>query len=282
MKYSVFLFTVLALQVFAAKSPFGRLQEEQKFYDYTVRTYLAKDASSGSFEILRSGRQIYSHDGQFFGVGDVTRHGQTHTNTSIKMGQSITSDKEPNLVVTEWTSGNHCCTTFHIFEIGQAFKKVATLEALYFETSEFRNLMADGNLELVTADWTFAYWNVDCAHSHSPTIILRYQGGRYLPDLKLMKQPPPKDLELSSMAAEFKTKFNDSPVDMPYLAPVEMWQKMLDLIYSGNMRSAWKLQDLSWPADRAGKRQFVKEFKKQLLTSPYYTSITGPTFQSTQ
>ena len=133
MKYYVLLFTVLALQVFAAKAPFGQLQEEQKFNDYTVRIYFDKDASSGCFEVLRSGRQVYFHSGQFFGVGDVDPDGNTHTNTPIKMGQSITSDKQPNLLVTEWTSGNHCCTTFHIFEIGQKFKKIAALEALYFE-----------------------------------------------------------------------------------------------------------------------------------------------------
>ena len=78
------------------------------------------------------------------------------------MGQSITSDKQPNLLVTEWTSGNHCSNTFYVFEIGDRFKLIGSFDAEYFEISEFRDLESNGNLELVTADFTFAYWNVAC------------------------------------------------------------------------------------------------------------------------
>lgn len=49
--------------------------------------------------------------------------------------------------------------------------------------------------------------------------------------------------------------------------------KMFDLIYSGNMDLAWKLCDLSWPANHSGKVIFMKEFKEQLATSPYYGDI---------
>ena len=280
MRTAIFiLLTILAFPVFAAKAPFGKLQEEQKFQDYTVRIYFDKDASSGCFEVLRSGKQVYFHGGQFFGVGGVTpESAQTPARTPIKMGQSITSDKQPNLLVTEWTSGNHCCTTFHIFEIGQTFKLIANIEALYFETSEFRDLRGDGNLELVTADWTFAYWNVACCSSHSPTVILRYQGGRYLPDLEMMKKPTPPQAALEEWAKSFRGKSTEPDMVNLWPTPPEMWQKMLDLIYTGNMAAAWRLLDLSWPA-RPGKKKFVKEFKKQLGTSPYYAAITGPTFQ---
>jgi hypothetical protein len=86
----VLLLSVLALPVFAAHTPFGKLLEEQKFKDYTVRIYLNQEASQGCFEILRSGKQVYFHDGQFFGLGGLTpESAQTPARTPIKMGQSI-------------------------------------------------------------------------------------------------------------------------------------------------------------------------------------------------
>jgi hypothetical protein len=93
----LFVFTVQATH---AAKPVGQLKEEQKFKDYTVRIY--RDTNTdGCFEILRSGKQVFFEEGQFFAVGDVTpASGQTITN-AIKMGQSITLEKQPNLLVTE-------------------------------------------------------------------------------------------------------------------------------------------------------------------------------------
>ena len=145
--------------------------------------------------------------------------------------------------------------------------------------SEFRDLRGDGNLELVTADWTFAYWNVACCSSHSPPVILRYQGGRYLPDLEMMHKPTPPQADLEEWAKSFRGKSTEPDMVNLWPAPPEMWQKMLDLIYTGNMASAWRLLDLSWPADRPGKQRFLKAFKMQLGTSPYYAAITQPGFQ---
>jgi hypothetical protein len=252
--------------------PHGKMVDEQRFKDYTVRIYRYPNIG-GCFEILKSGKQVFFEEGEFFAVGDVTpASGQTVTN-AIKMGQSITSEKRPNLLVTGWTSGNHCCNSFYVFEIGDKFKLIGRIEAEYFEISEFKDLRGDGNLELVTADFTFAYWNVGSYQSHSPTIILRYQDGRYVPDLEKMRKPAPTEDELKRMAKEFKAKFDDLGVVMPFPAPPEMWQEMLNLIYTGNMNTAWRLLDMSWPAERPGKMEFLRQFKKELSTSPYYRDI---------
>jgi hypothetical protein len=84
------------------------------------------------------------------------------------------------------------------------------------------------------------------------------------------------------MAKDLKAKFVGIKKDLPddkWCAPYQMWQKMLDLIYSGNMASAWKLYELSWPAKHPGKAIFLKEFTAQLMASPYYNNINQADFQ---
>jgi len=109
-----------------------------------------------------------------------------------------------------------------------------------------------------------------------------------------MKKPAPSEKELQRMGKELKAKFggvyiayrpaplpddNTRYADNKWAAPTEMWQKMLDLIYSGNMASAWKLCELSWPAKHPGKAAFLKEFTAQLMTSPFYNDINRADFQ---
>jgi hypothetical protein len=90
-----------------------------------------------------------------------------------------------------------------------------------------------------------------------------------------MRKPGPTRQELQGMAGDFKAKFANAfkYVDDKWVAPYEMWGKMLDLIYSGNMDAAWKLCDLSWPANHPGKQRFLNDFKKRLATSSYFATI---------
>ena len=295
MRFSLLLSLLLLLPYpgHCSVQPFGKLQEEQRFKDYTIKIYRNEEAPAetdtnpdhqdgvGCFEILKSGKQVYFQKGFMFEVAGQQSNGQT--NSLIAMGRSITSDKQPNLVVREWSGGAHCCYTFTILQISDVFRVVDQIDTRNDDYPEFKDLRKDGSLDLVMDDWTFEYWHVCFADSPSPTVILLYQNHKYRPDLELMKKPAPSDQELhimaKSMSAKFDsaTKFND---DEKWAAPVELWGKMLDLIYSGNMDSAWKLCDLSWPAKHPGKELFLKEFADKLMTSPYYNDINQVGFQA--
>jgi len=48
---------------------------------------------------------------------------------------------------------------------------------------------------------------------------------------------------------------------------------MLDLIYTGNMNAAWKFFDKAWVKRVKGKDKFLREFREQLKTSPYWSEI---------
>ena len=287
----VILLFALRLNAAPTQKPFGQLKEEQKFKDYTVRIYRIdpdslnndKNQQDGMacFEILHSGKQVFFQVGNKFEIGN-SGNGNI-TNNLIAMGRSITSDKQPNLVIKDWSGGAHCCYTFFIFQIGAAFKLIGSIDLQNGVGSDFKDLRRDGNLELVMQDWTFQYWNACFAESFAPDVILRYVSGKYRPDLELMKKPAPTKQTLEKLAGEFKPMFASKGVkgdpNNNLQVPPRLWGKMLDLIYSGNMDSAWKLCELSWPANNPGKAIFLKVFIKQLQTSPYYKDINQTSFQ---
>jgi hypothetical protein len=288
-----FLFLLLSLllvfTVHAAQygKPFGQLQDEQKYKDYTVRIYRNEEPPPdndknpdhqdglGCFEILRSGKQVYFQAGVIFKVGYSADEVEIDTNAP-KMGQSIVGDKEPDLVITEINGGNNYQCDYYVFQISDTFKFIAQIKDA--ADGEFKDLRGNGNLDLGSFDClTFEGWNCCEAATPQPTVIFRYQDHKYRLDLEKMKQPAPTEQELEGMAAGFKAQFADIQkdwlFDSKWSAPYEMWGKMLNLIYSGNMDLAWRLCDLSWPADHPGKEIFLKEFKKQLATSPYHIDI---------
>jgi hypothetical protein len=199
------------------------------------------------------------------------------------MGQSILGDKEPNLVISEINGGNNSLCDYYIFEIGKTFKFITAIKDTGIGYGKFEDLHRDGNLDLMTYDEsTFNYWHCGGAFSPHPTLILRFQNHKYRLDLEKMKKPAPTRQELENWAVGFKARFADCQNDYDFetwSAPYEMWGKMLDLIYTGNMGSAWKLCDLSWPVNRPRKVEFMKEFIKQLQTSPYYKEINQASFQ---
>lgn len=250
------------------------LTAERHFRNYTVRVYEREE--DGFFEILRDGRRVHSATGFRFGI-DGTPF-VTRTNLPVPMGRSINGDHRPNLVVEEWTGGAHCCSVFHVFEIGSRFRRVATIDALDTEDAAFRDLRGDGTLQLVMRDWTFAYWNASFADSTAPEVILRYRDSQYGLDTELMRKPAPTRAELVAQAASLNSQFKFKTSKQPrgrdlWEAPPELWGAMLDLIYAGNPGSAWQLCDYAWPADGAGKAAFLSEFKAQLMASPYYQDL---------
>lgn len=263
--------------------PYGELKDEQKFKDYTVRIYRNEQPPPvtdknpdhqdglGCFEILKAGKQVYFQKGLIFAVQKSGDAGDT--SNQIIFGRSINGDGKPYLVMQDGT-GCHCCENYEVFEVGDTFRFIQKIETTI--GGQFKDLHRNGELELVMSDSMFEYWHCAGAENPYPTIILRNQDGKYVPDLELMRKPAPTEMALQKMAKDFKAKFVDvqnAPFFDKWTAPFEMWSGMLDLIYSGNRNAAWKLCDLSWPVDHSGKADFLKEFKAQLAKSAYHKDI---------
>ncbi len=283
---SIALFLMPALfygQALASgKSVYG-FHDEESYGRYTVRIFLYhQDTDEGYFEILRNGKALYRKKGHNFNVGHILdgvrekREDQDAASDEppinadlIAMGRDITGRGVPNLVISEWSGGAHCCYYYHVFEIGKRFRKIATIDAAHGENSVFREVEGEKGLVFATWDFAFAYWNASFAASPAPQVYLRYKNGKYGFARELMVKPAPIPSFLSDAIARIRSDEawkKDGP-------PVLLWETMLDLIYSGNARAARDLFHEAWPPAIQGKDKFLKEFRKQLSESVYWKEV---------
>jgi len=263
----------------SVEAPAGRgpLKEEQSFQGYVVRTYIGNEDpfDRGSFEILHRGARVYADDGDpgewnKFRIGSLYEDKKTHS--LVRIGSDITGDGRPDLVVSEYTGGANCCHRVHVFEIGDQFRYIQTIDALHSDLADFENVDGDPALEFLMADWTFAYWRTGLFDSPSPLVVLKYNGSQYAMAPNLMRKPPLSQDELMQVATEIA-----APLDAELAAQSDLGtrlaHRMLDLIYSGNMGQAWELVDLAWPKSDGGKSAFLRDFQSRLATSPFWDDL---------
>ena len=249
----------------AAKQDTSR-QNEARFRDYKV---IISESDESRVEIFKGATLVYAMDGHRFFIGSSDgADGKKECATPI--GMDITGEGQPDLVIHEYTGGAHCCSLFHIFEIGEKFRHIQTIE-LEDSSTDFKNLDDDPALELPMNDWTFAYWKTSFADSPVPEVILKYSGGQYQMAPKMMKKLPRRQAELIETAAKIKSLPEWKDPSQKF--PSALWREMLNLIYTGNMAQAWKLFDLAWPEEMAGKQEFLEEFKAQFKKSLYWEQI---------
>jgi hypothetical protein len=159
------------------------------------------------------------------------------------------ADSGPELIVTGWSGGAHCCYTLHVLSLVPPLQH----QAIPVDDNDQVGFIDQDNAPplLQFGDFTFAYWHAAFVDSPAPRLILRYDPGsrRYRADFAAMHKDPPDTAALKALVAKPQ-------------AP--LWGPMLDLIYSGNAPAARQLLDLAWPEGRPGKERFLACFTSQL------------------
>ncbi len=269
--------------------PAGELEQQKAFGRYVVRIYRGIDDSS--FELLHDGKRVYALHAQRFFIG--AEPGEDHpapagAEAITAMGKDLTGDGTGDLLITEYTGGAHCCFLLHLFELGEKPRYIQTISC-GDGAGVFENLDKDAAVEIRIQDWTFAYWHECFMRSPAPDVILKYNGSRYVMSPELMRTPPPSEEKLRETAAEIagmkdwapargealiidKIAGRDFGADEGWV-PTALWAEMLDRIYSGNMSAAWRLADLAWAGKKVSKEDFLREFREQLATSPYWPEL---------
>ena len=245
-----------------------RITSEAVFHHYVVRTFRGPNPA-GCFEILRDKHRLFTETGGLFQIGG-SPESADDPNALVRIGADVLGDGKPNLVLGHWTGAAACCYRIEVFEIGSEFHKVTEIDLQNSSDAEFADVDGDGRLELVAEDWTFAGWHASQAEPPAPQVILRFRDGAFHLAADVMKKPAPRYSELTAKAQQvLSSRGWENPQDPP--SPLA--STMIDLIYSGNAAEAWRFCDAAWPPERAGKEEFLKDFRARLAKSPYWADL---------
>lgn len=184
--------------------------------------------------------------------------------------RDLTGDGVPDVVLTTYSGGAHCCTTHWLVGLLPAGPRLlAHVEAEHGE-AEVADLDGDGLPEWTVADWTFAYWHTSFAGSPAPRVILSWDGERLAPNLGLMTEPPGPRADLDARAAVVRA---DAAWASQRFPPVAYWGTLLDLLYAGRGPEAARFAEAAWPGDALGRTVFLRVLADRLWQSPYAEAV---------
>ncbi len=233
-----------------------------------------KSSDGACLQVTSAGKPVYSKSVDSFETFTLGQPGDSQDNIPvIRDGTDVTGRGQPDMVVSLFTGGAHCCSIHYVFELAPEFKLLATLNDSNDDMAHFER-EADGHYDYVTADWTFGYWPTCFACSPSEVVMLRWMndnnGGGFHLDVGAMKKPAPTTAEWNKELADAQKVVAAGDADS---IGTTMWQTVLDLIYSGNSQSAWKFVDALGPKAQQAPLPPLGDFCGLLKQSPYWADL---------
>ena len=200
---------------------------------------------------------------------------------AVPNGADVTGRGHPDMIVSLFTGGAHCCVTHFVFELEPEFKLLATLNDSDDDLAHFARDPKDHRYSYYTADWTFAYWPTCFACSPSELVILRWAddakgGGFHLALDKMQKHAPTAAVWNKNLAA-IRAVVSKGDADS---IGQTLWQDVLDLIYTGHSDLAWKLANAAGPKAQQKPFPALSDFCSLLRQSPYWPDLQ-PTLKDT-
>lgn len=99
--------------------------------------------------------------------------------------RDLTGDGVPEVILAQFTGGAHCCFTHHVYSLTTPPRRLLVAYSAHTEGLEARQLDGGGPLELIGADWRFAYAHgLSFADSPALPLVYSYRGGRYVQDTR--------------------------------------------------------------------------------------------------
>lgn len=99
------------------------VEASAKYNDYEITISRTDDGLCALLDIERGGEPLFHAEeiGTHFDFG-------SEWQASVPAFDKITGKGIPTLLISEWTGGAHCCFLLHVFEVGDDFQKVATID----------------------------------------------------------------------------------------------------------------------------------------------------------
>ena len=243
-------------------NPVTPRESSATYKDYTINIYRGLGSLPSSLEVLHKNQFVYGrHANSLHFLAD----------ERIALGQDITGDGNPNMVIREWGGGAHGPHFFHIYELEPRFRFI---QCIQIGNGSFDNLDADPAIELKVYDGVFSYLRSSYAGSPYIPVYLKYRDGAYRLALDIMRKAPLPPTKLSEIADLIRVlpEWKD-PVDHTGPPPMSLWHEVIDLVYSGNLTQARILFHLSWPYYIEGRNEAWADFLERLSSSDYWKGI---------
>lgn len=195
---------------------------------------------------------------------------------AIPNGTDLTGQGKPNMLISAWSGGAHCCRTDYVFE-SRPFKLLGVIHAEDADESHFAKLDESGRYYYISADFVFAYWYGSFAGSPVEPVILEYRddehGGGYHLAIDEMRQPAPTKEEWDKAMAEVKSDLALKRTNMVSGMRTDLWGEVLHLLYTGHSDLAWKFARDAGPEAQTGPDPDLSDFCSTLKASDYWRDL---------
>ena len=245
------------------------------------KTYQEHDESTESacLEVARAGQVVFRkvEDEGSFSLGQIAD--PEFGVPGIQPGTDVTGRGHPEMIVSYYSGGAHCCTSILLFELEPQLKLLSTLDVGDSSNSHFERDTQNGSYYFVGSDESFAYWHTDFADSPIQKVILKPVSDLtgnltfQLDQQQMHRRPPTKEEWQEKYLPQARAAFAPDAAFDNYYAGSALWGQMLGWIYGGESNWAWKLVNMTWPAEKPGKDEFLKEFCGQLSQSKYWPDL---------
>lgn len=273
---------------FPAKDVEGACAVEQtkdsvKVGKFLFRSYRNLESGHACLQVFSDGRVIFRRTNDNGGQFQIGQAADKEIGIpAIPNGIDVTGRGRPDMIVSAYSGGAHCCLAHYIFELEPTFRLLATVNDMDDDMAHFER---DGErYYLHTADWTFAYWWQSFAGSPNHSVVLRYiddnKDGGYHLAMDKMSTPAPTEEEWQKATDAVRRELDLERQHMWNELPDVLWQEVLDLIYTDHSELAWKFLDEVGPMARQGRFPDLADFCSRLKTSPYWSDLE-PTLRNT-
>ncbi len=257
------------------------LKDAVRVDGYIFRTYENR-GDDRCFQILRDGKIIFRRTNDNDGWFKISQPEDNEWKVpAISNGTDITGRGHPDMIVSFTSGGVHCCLSHYVFELEPKFRLLATLDAEDTWPAYFADLDKNGHYYYIAEDWTFDSWWQSYAGSPHHSIILHFvddnKGGSFHLSINKMQAPAPTPEEWQNTLDGLRQQLVSDQEEFDVNG---LWQKVMDLIYTGHSYLAWKFLYEVGPKAQSKPYPNLADFCLTLKTSPYWPDL-GPTLKGT-
>jgi hypothetical protein len=248
----------------------AQLYAKTSVHGYLFKSYKTLNIELTCMIVYRHGHEVYrmvSHNVEQYDLGQPAQ--PEYKIPLVEDGADLTGSGRPDMIVNAWTGGAHCCFTKYVLELEPRLRVIAKVEDGDTDLGHFEQL-PEGSYEYMTWD-IWSYWPMSFAGSANHSVMLHWDGGKLRLDAERMEKPPPTSQEWQTALDAVDEVVKDNGDRGQFAGP--LWDKVLDLIYTGHSELAWKFLREVNPASMKSPNASLEEFCSEMTGSVYWPEL---------